>query len=460
MFILDWCKCVNKMEVFKLILVSMCKLISIIIYYLLRCFIYKLILGINCHCINTKLFIYQRINQFVDDCKNIDQAMNRIVEFVSLTTLTITSDLDQYAFGVLPGARIVKVLAYRIMLLLTILRFSVSALMNDRGVSALMADANHVFGNRQLISIFVTTLSISFFAVTIVSTYQELNNKFPVFDLFINYKRKGIPQLNQSNARRLASRINLMEKLLFYTTFWFLNGIVHLVVTWMTFQAYWNNQDARIVTCLIIWSVLMFFAFIQLCAVAFGGVVLSSFCALYLTFKFNEVTHKIHLSIIFNDINMLIRAIEEHHLIAKQTKQLNQFFGPILFILYFMNTPPLVILIYLFNHAQTTHIGTIIVSIIFTFLFLCTCLTNWLCCRISHSARDPYPLLNNILSNSNNISIANLLKIQAFIEKLSGPAIGFKCGPAFSMTKLQFSQYISYIIGNYIIFLNFHLNFK
>ena len=235
MIILDWCKCVNKMEMFKLILVLMCKLISIIIYYLLRCFIYKLILEINCHCINTKLFIYQRINQFVDDCKNIDQAMNRILEFVSLTTLTITSDLDQYAFGVLPGARIVKVLAYRIMLLLTILRLSVSALMNDRGVSALMADANHVFGNRQLISIFVTTLSISFFAVTIVSSYQELYNKFPVFDFFIDYKRKGIPQLNQSNARRLELRINLMTKLLFYTTFWFLNCIVHLVVTMVTY---------------------------------------------------------------------------------------------------------------------------------------------------------------------------------------------------------------------------------
>ena len=320
-------------------------------------------------------------------------------------------------YGEFKRSRMAKVFAYRVMLLISILRFTISALMNDQMVSRLMADPSRMLGNPYLTGIFVTSISKSFFAVTTVMAYQEIGGQFPVLEFFSAYRRRSASQLNRKNTRRLALIINLMAKLLFYYYYWFLIFVIHILFTIVTFKAYWNYQDNLSLLLLLIWSVFLYFALIQFLAVAFGGVVLSSFCALYLTYKFNEVTNKIYISKIFQDTKILKLAIKEHHMVAKQTKQLNQFFSPILFILYFMNTTPLVILIYLVNHEQTTHIGKIIFLTIFIVLFLCTCLTNWLCSRISHSARGPYPLLNNILSNSNKFSINNRLKIQNFIEK-------------------------------------------
>ena len=183
--------------------------------------------------------------------------MERILNFLSLTTLIISNDLDQYVLGEFKGSRLAKVLAYRVILVISVLRFTVSALINDPMVSALMADATHMFGNPKLICIFISTLSMSFFAITIVSAKQEFAHHFSVLDFFSAYRRKRAPQLNQTNNRRLALRINLMAKLFFYHNFWFLISFTHIVITTMTFLTYWDYQDVLLSSCLILWSVLL-----------------------------------------------------------------------------------------------------------------------------------------------------------------------------------------------------------
>ena len=115
-----------------------------------------------------------------------------------------------------------------------------------------------------------------------------------------------------------------------------------------------------------------------------------------------------------------------------------------------MNTLPIIMLAFIYVHHQTTNLGRAMAMLMFSVLSLCTVLANWLCSRISHSARDPYTEFNSLLSESTDLSIVCRLKSLSFIEKLSGPAIGFKCGPVFSMSKLQFLQYIIYMVMQFL----------
>ena len=154
------------MEMFRLTVMSVCKFKSSILNYLSRWFSTQKIVF---YFIHLKCNIQEYLTEFIENAKNIEHAKERILNFLTLTTLIISNDLDHYMLAKFKGTRLAKVFAYRVILVISVLRFTVSALINDPMISALMADATHMFGYPKLICIFTSTLSMSFFAITIVS---------------------------------------------------------------------------------------------------------------------------------------------------------------------------------------------------------------------------------------------------------------------------------------------------
>ena len=71
-------------------------------------------------------------------------------------------------------------------------------------------------------------------------------------------------------------------------------------------------------------------------------------------------------------------------------------------------------------------------------------------------AHKSYKLMFRVLSSRKmNFSIREKLKIMQFIEKLSGPDIGFYCLDFFPMNGYEFGKYLYVCGANYILITGF-----
>ena len=129
---------------------------------------------------------------------------------------------------------------------------------------------------------------------------------------------------------------------------------------------------------------------------------------------------------------------------------MNEFFSVILFILYYLATPSILITLYIvlekdtswaFRLGSITYAFTILVSIF---------AMNLLSSRISHSARKPMKHLFRYLTD-NRLSSKQRLKTMSLIELLSGPDIGFYCLDLFPLNSFEFHLFVVNSIKLYIL---------
>ena len=129
---------------------------------------------------------------------------------------------------------------------------------------------------------------------------------------------------------------------------------------------------------------------------------------------------------------------------------MNQFYSVVLFNLYYLFTPNIMIAIYLVIDSNT-HIFLRMTMIGYAVLILTTVLSiNLLSSRISHSSRKPMKYLFGYLIG-NHLRINCRLKTMSFIERLSGPDIGFYCLDLFPMNSFEFYLYVVNSVKLYIL---------
>ena len=79
-------------------------------------------------------------------------------------------------------------------------------------------------------------------------------------------------------------------------------------------------------------------------------------------------------------------------------------------------------------------------------------LTCKLICTRAHHA---YSNLFTILVNKNiRMNYKQRLKLMSFMEKLSGPQIGFYCYDLFAMNSNGFYEYITIYVSNYLLIIS------
>ena len=100
--------------------------------------------------------------------------------------------------------------------------------------------------------------------------------------------------------------------------------------------------------------------------------------------------------------------------------------------------------------ATMRYISTFLVLLIVQLLFT----INNLCALVTRSAHKPQLLLyNTILNRDQNIPHRIRLKTMRFVERLSGPKIGFYCYNLFPMTSYYFTDYVLDSIASYFLVL-------
>ena len=153
-------------------------------------------------------------------------------------------------------------------------------------------------------------------------------------------------------------------------------------------------------------------------------------------------------------MNLLLNAFKEHNFIEILNNNINHTFKHFIIILYFIATPGFEMVLFCVHDKRQTLIGKLFAASIFTSCFTAVFIMTMISARISKAAHKSYPLLFSYMIR-NRIPLQRKLKILSFIEKLSGPDIGFYCYNLFPMNSYEFYQFL-YICGcNYILIISF-----
>ena len=98
--------------------------------------------------------------------------------------------------------------------------------------------------------------------------------------------------------------------------------------------AYLDPESGFLLFSILFWSIAFLALLIGLFAFLCLGIVAAMLSTLYLKYRFQEINDKIELSLKLESVVLLLKAITEHNTNSKQTKNLNDFWEIIIFILY------------------------------------------------------------------------------------------------------------------------------
>ena len=140
----------------------------------------------------------------------------------------------------------------------------------------------------------------------------------------------------------------------------------------------------------------------------------------------------------------------------KEARSLNEEMKYYIYILYKFVKPCFNVFVYLFFEPESKVITRIICGGIIVLIALLIFIMNYLCASVTAGAhKSQCTLYNTVLNKGQNISLRIRTKIMRFIERLSGPAIGFYCFDLFPMTSYYFTDYVLDSITSYILILKF-----
>ena len=145
-------------------------------------------------------------------------------------------------------------------------------------------------------------------------------------------------------------------------------------------------------------------------------------------------------------------AIVEHHYWEIQTKRFNHFFRCISFIIYYPGTIAMQLVLYMSYHSDSNVLSRILMIILIfvgpSLIFYTNVMSTW----IAKAAHKPLALVLSYMSSRRRVlSVRDRLRVQAFIERLCGPAIGYYCYDLFPMNSHAFAQYLIISCANYLL---------
>ena len=157
------------------------------------------------------------------------------------------------------------------------------------------------------------------------------------------------------------------------------------------------------------------------------------------------------------NVTLLLSAITEHNSISKLTKELNEFFSLMIFILYYMASPTLMLLMYISHSKETVLVTRFVAIFVFVIVLLVVTSLTLFSSLISQSAEKPRKHLYKCFAQrilKKSLTQKKRLKVMAFVEKLSGPDIGFYCWDLFAMNNNQFFFYVANCASSYFLILD------
>ena len=185
------------------------------------------------------------------------------------------------------------------------------------------------------------------------------------------------------------------------------------------------------------------------------GSSLSYLIYLSLTLHFKQVHFDVEQSLKSNNFTRLVSVFKAHILMEKETKRINieyKFYYLIAFKLFKFAFSPL---INITHDPDTIPIIRLIVMIFDCLIVLSLIALFSSAVNVKRSAHKPISSLYHYMAQTDNrISLKMRMKMMLFIDRLSGPAIGFYCLNLFPITLYYFIDHIIEFGLNYLLLID------
>ena len=400
-------------------------------------------------------FFKNKRNQLIDylnDC-NIREVIERMEEFAK-NKLVLIYDIDEYVQQEKNIRREFWVTLAKLIVYIHIYKLFFVGFIDDIRIRLLFQDYTLLSNrNRLLFTILCISLGIISLEIPFLLQYLEMSRQLPNLKLYhlIKYRIIKYP-LNSENHRKYCFELKIMS-LFLYNSFFYTYLMILIIGHILTIGLYQRNGfEIFSIIGQILGNISFFFTLYYMGAyvIVLCFIWLSS--TQYLKYKFEEINTKIELSLKQMNIRLLMNAIHEHNYVERLTRDINFLFSRLIFMLYYILTLTSQLFLYIAQREDTSLILRIICQLLAiwnTFLIL---VRNITCNQICTRAHEAYPNLFSMLVNENiRMSFKQRLKLLSFMEKLSGPQIGFYCYDLFAMNSNGFYEYITIYVSNYLL---------
>ena len=147
-----------------------------------------------------------------------------------------------------------------------------------------------------------------------------------------------------------------------------------------------------------------------------------------------------------------MKCVNEHHMTCVSTGKLNALFKNYIVILFVICKPGLNSLLFTSLSDESNVISKLTTTAMFIITAILIMSINLICSSISQMSHQATPQLYKLLTNRHmKISLKNQLKIKKFIDKLTGPIIGFYCFDFYAMTSYEFFRDIQSFTSFYML---------
>ena len=289
----------------------------------------------------------RKSNTFHYKNRDISLSIDRIFHFVQKHRITVFKTLDDYNFNIKETRRVFWVTFLRSLSLITCLRYMFSALIPEKWVIIWMSDANYLLGNRQLVSLIISIGALIAFNIEAITQYKEMTQSCELWQFLYDVKHKRLTPLNDRHSKRLTLVLKLMAKYLMEQTFWLLFILSSLMFTAASLITFLDQKYDFNGANVIIWLIILLVFLDQFYAMICKGFVVAVLSTIYLKYRFEEINEEIKSCIKFNNNYRLKRAVARHNYICVKTSQLNNYWSHVVFQLYYIASPALMVLLYL-----------------------------------------------------------------------------------------------------------------
>ena len=410
---------------------------------------------------NLKIRFKNGCNKYIEHNSDIRTVIERVELFMKKFHLLISEDMDDYVAGHHNRKRLNMVIMTRMALILHTLRFVIALLTKSNYLKIMMMDFSSMLGQSQMFLLALIMFALGILYICLTITYQEMNNTLYTLGILSGIKNNLLSfPLNSYHQRRIGVAGNFMGIYIMRPSF-YMFSLLTMGFHFIYSLIFYSKLEEKLFSALylIIANILWFIIIIQTFIVIWVGLIAWWATTSYCKYKFNEINKKVLLGIKYSNLRLLMYAFREHNYIEIMVKQMNHTFRIGLFIIYYIGTLSLQILLFMAHHKDTPYAFKWIAAIISSTVLMVIIIVNIMCASMTKSAHKSYSVLFGI--DNKNIKINTRLifrerwKLLAFIEKLSGPPIGYYCYDLFPMNSYELYEYL-YIAGsNYFLIMNF-----
>ena len=322
-------------------------------------------------------------------------------------------------------------------------------------------DQIYLMGDTSLVQIGFSLGSFCTFLQLLTLRYQDMTHSLHGIKYVYQFEQGLLKYpLNNSSQQKMKEFRRIVAKLILDICIPFTMIFGFFWLTYFTYHAYIDPKSNYSLILTVFWYILLGISgeqFVGLISLSFLNMVSVSYA---LIIKFNEITDYIKICIAQNKRDFirynLIDLIEEHNYFTKITADINKSFRIGIISVYFLTVPMISLLVYSTHHKNTEYITKVLGG-------LCAIAGTGLAFQllsvfpiVIKAAHSPYPLIFSRFCKSVDVTdIGTRLKLISFMERLSGPDIGFYCYDLFPMNSWQLFHLLIISAMNYILLMQF-----